>query len=111
MWDFRIHKPWRMPTPRGCVAVRVGAAGESRQRFVVPVGHLSHPLFAAMLAEAKREFGFDQKGAIVIPCRIDHFRRVEEVIHRDIDDGAAAAADLHNEHHHHHHHQQHHHQS
>nr|CAD1836314.1 unnamed protein product [Ananas comosus var. bracteatus] len=78
MWDFRIHKPWRMPTPRGCVAVRVGAAGESRQRFVVPVGHLSHPLFAAMLAEAKREFGFDQKGAIVIPCRIDHFRRVEE---------------------------------
>ncbi|KAG8074625.1 hypothetical protein GUJ93_ZPchr0006g42453 [Zizania palustris] len=69
--------------PKGCMAVRVvgpggGAEGE---RFVVPVGYLKHPLFVGLLKEAEEEFGFEQKGAITIPCGVDHFRRVQGIIH------------------------------
>nr|CAD1843395.1 unnamed protein product [Ananas comosus var. bracteatus] len=57
--------------------------GERRRRFVVPVGHLEHPLFATMLDAAEAEFGFHQTGAIVIPCRVDYFRCIESVIDHD----------------------------
>ncbi|EEE66355.1 hypothetical protein OsJ_22649 [Oryza sativa Japonica Group] len=51
------------------------------ERFVVPVGYLKHPLFVGLLKEAEEEFGFEQKGAITIPCGVDHFRRVQGIIH------------------------------
>uniref|UniRef100_A0A0D9WU43 Auxin-responsive protein SAUR32 n=1 Tax=Leersia perrieri TaxID=77586 RepID=A0A0D9WU43_9ORYZ len=85
---------WSMP-PKGCMAVRVvgpggvaggdcgGAGGgeEEGERFVVPVGWLKHPLFVGLLKEAEEEYGFEQKGAITIPCGVDHFRRVQGIIH------------------------------
>jgi SAUR family protein len=79
--------------PKGCMAVRVvgpssAAAGrkeqeqeEEEERFVVPVGYLKHPLFVALLQAAEEEYGFEQKGAITIPCGVDHFRRVQGIIH------------------------------
>ncbi|XP_066377376.1 auxin-responsive protein SAUR32-like [Miscanthus floridulus] len=75
--------------PKGCMAVRVvGPAGgggreeeEEEERFVVPVGYLKHPLFVALLKAAEEEYGFEQKGAITIPCGVDHFRRVQGIIH------------------------------
>ncbi|XP_066370853.1 auxin-responsive protein SAUR32-like [Miscanthus floridulus] len=87
--------------PKGCMAVRVvGPAGggggkggrqeEEEERFVVPVGYLKHPLFVALLKAAEEEYGFEQKGAITIPCGVDHFRRVQGIIH-------------HQRHNHHHH--------
>ncbi|CAL9089287.1 unnamed protein product [Musa textilis] len=79
--------------PEGCMAVRVGQEGEEQRRFVVPVAHLSHPLFAELLEEAKAEYGFSQPGAICIPCGVDHFRHVNDVIDRER--GSAAV------HHHH----------
>ncbi|WVZ78494.1 hypothetical protein U9M48_026197 [Paspalum notatum var. saurae] len=90
--------PAAMP-PKGCMAVRVvgpGAEpeqGKEEERFVVPVGYLKHPLFVALLKAAEEEYGFAQKGAITIPCGVDHFRRVlHGIIHK-----------------HHHHHSGHHH--
>ncbi|KAL5224033.1 hypothetical protein ABZP36_010672 [Zizania latifolia] len=99
--------------PKGCVTVRVGAEGEEQRRFAVPLGHLKHPLFGALLEEAEREYGFKQQGAIAIPCRVDRFVHVEHIIDQDLhgaahhsghhlidlDDGAV-------HHHHHHHHSQ-----
>ncbi|XP_065004081.1 auxin-responsive protein SAUR32-like [Musa acuminata AAA Group] len=79
--------------PKGCMAVRVGQEGEEQRRVVVPVAHLSHPLFAEFLEEAKAEYGFSQPGAISIPCGVDHFRHVNDVIDRER--GSAAV------HHHH----------
>lgn len=84
--------------PKGCMAVRVvGPAGgkggreeEEEERFVVPVGYLKHPLFVALLKAAEEEYGFEQKGAITIPCGVDHFRHVQGIIH-------------HQRHHHNHH--------
>ncbi|OAY81061.1 Auxin-responsive protein SAUR32 [Ananas comosus] len=64
--NLHLHWPWpvtKLPLPpKGHVAVSVGAEGERRRRFVVPVGHLVHPLFAAMLDAAEAEFGFHQTG-------------------------------------------------
>jgi SAUR family protein len=70
--------------PKGCMAVRVvgPAGGEEEERFVVPVGYLKHPLFVALLKAAEEEYGFEQKGAITIPCGVDHFRRVQGIINK-----------------------------
>ncbi|KAL6642838.1 hypothetical protein ACP70R_021019 [Stipagrostis hirtigluma subsp. patula] len=76
--------------PKGCVTVRVGAEGEEQRRFAVPLGHLKHPLFGALLEEAEREYGFRHQGAIAIPCRVDRFVQVEHLIDRDLH-GACAA--------------------
>lgn len=89
--------------PKGFVTVRVGLEGEEKERFVVPVEHFKHPLFMAMLEEAEKEFGFEQRGAIVIPCPVDHFNQMEAIIDQEI---AEAAGERHRHHHgsHHHHH-------
>ncbi|URD95212.1 Auxin responsive protein [Musa troglodytarum] len=93
--------------PTGCMAVRVGPEGEEQQRLVVPVAHLSHPLFAELLDEAAAEYGFSQAGPIAIPCGIEHFRRVQDAIDREI--GGGAGHHQHHNHHHHHHHHHHYH--
>ncbi|KAJ3682172.1 hypothetical protein LUZ60_014745 [Juncus effusus] len=79
LWSFRNRS---MP-PKGFVTVRVGLEGEEKERFVVPVEHFKHPLFLAMLEEAEKEFGFEQKGPIVIPCCADYFKQVEGIIDRE----------------------------
>lgn len=98
-----------MVAPKGCVMVRVGEEGEEQRRFAVPLLHLKHPLFGALLEEAEREYGFEQQGAIAIPCRVDRFVHVEHLINRDLQgcahhsghlvdlDGSGATG-----HHHHH---------
>ncbi|KAG6500515.1 auxin-responsive protein SAUR32-like [Zingiber officinale] len=68
---------------KGWIGIWVGAEGEERRRFEVPVEHLSHPLFVELLEAAEEEYGFRQQGAITIPCAVDHFRRVQTIIHRD----------------------------
>lgn len=37
--------------------------------------------FEGLLKEAGEEYGFKQKGAITIPCSVDHVRRVQGIIH------------------------------
>ncbi|KAM0836288.1 hypothetical protein ACQ4PT_062429 [Festuca glaucescens] len=82
--------------PKGCVTVRVGAEGEEQRRFAVPLGHLRHPLFAALLQEAEREYGFRHQGAIAIPCRVDRFVHVDQLIDRDLGDHHLHLVDLDN---------------
>ncbi|CAA6673665.1 unnamed protein product [Spirodela intermedia] len=69
--------------PKGCLAVMVGLEGEEKQRFIVPVEYLSHPLFQRLLKEAEEEYGFDHKGAIAIPCCAVEFRSVQGQIDRE----------------------------
>lgn len=98
--------------PKGCVTVRVGLEGEEQRRFAVPLGHLKHPLFGALLEEAEREYGFRHQGAIAIPCRVDRFVQVEHLIGQDLHgtcaqhlvdlDGALATGGGGAAHHHHH---------
>ncbi|KAK3014913.1 hypothetical protein RJ639_009877 [Escallonia herrerae] len=78
--------------PKGCLAIKVGVQDEEQQRFVVPVMYFNHPLFMQLLKEAEEEYGFDQKGAITLPCHVEEFRYVQSLIDRE------------QQHHHHHHH-------
>ncbi|KAH0686651.1 hypothetical protein KY284_017204 [Solanum tuberosum] len=80
--------------PKGCLAVIVGQ-GEEQQRFVIPVNYINHPLFLQLLKEAEKEFGFDHKGPINIPCHVEQFRYVQ---------GLIAKENPHNHHQQHHHH-------
>ncbi|KAK8964938.1 hypothetical protein KSP40_PGU012595 [Platanthera guangdongensis] len=68
---------------KGFVALRVGGEGEEKRRFFVPVEYVNHPLFAGLLKEAEEEYGFVQEGPIAIPCHVEVFRYVREIIYRD----------------------------
>ncbi|KAF8412073.1 hypothetical protein HHK36_000026 [Tetracentron sinense] len=68
--------------PRGCLAVMVGQ-GEEQRRFVVPVLYFNHPLFMHLLKEAEDEYGFDQRGTITIPCHLEDFRSVQDMIDKE----------------------------
>ncbi|KAI4334351.1 hypothetical protein L6164_019053 [Bauhinia variegata] len=43
--------------------------GEEPKRFVVPLSCLTHPTFLRLLEQSAEEYGFDQEGALTIPCR------------------------------------------
>jgi SAUR family protein len=66
--------------PKGCVAIYVGSEGEEHQRFVIPAVYINHPLFQKLLNEAEEKYGFEQKGAITIPCQISDFQYVQGLI-------------------------------
>ncbi|XP_027348252.1 auxin-responsive protein SAUR50-like [Abrus precatorius] len=42
---------------------------EESKRFVVPLSCLNNPTFLRLLEQASQEYGFDQDGALTIPCR------------------------------------------
>ncbi|KAL3832824.1 hypothetical protein ACJIZ3_007560 [Penstemon smallii] len=65
--------------PKGCLAIKVGN-GNEQKRFVIPVFYLRHPLFLQLLKGAEEEYGFDQKGMITIPCHVDEFLFVQDMI-------------------------------
>ncbi|KAL9686626.1 hypothetical protein QQ045_031019 [Rhodiola kirilowii] len=83
--------------PKGCLAVKVGQDENEQQRFVVPVMYLNHPLFKQLLKEAEEEYGFDQKGAITIPCHVLEFRYVRGLIDKEVNHH-----NRHRDHHNHH---------
>jgi SAUR family protein len=83
--------------PKGCLAILVGQGEEQRQRFVIPVIYINHPLFMHLLKEAEEEYGFDHKGPITIPCQVEEFRTVQGIIDKE------KSTILHHHHHHHHH--------
>ncbi|KAK7312594.1 hypothetical protein VNO77_36560 [Canavalia gladiata] len=43
--------------------------GKEPKRFVVPLSCLNNPTFLKLLEQAEEEYGFDQDGALTIPCR------------------------------------------
>ncbi|CAI9774205.1 unnamed protein product [Fraxinus pennsylvanica] len=88
---FHHHHQGKKDIPKGCVAITVGQ-GEEQQRFIVPVIYINHPLFTELLKVAENEYGFDQKGPINIPCNVEEFRHVQDMINKEKS-------------HHHHHHQ------
>ncbi|KAL5805238.1 hypothetical protein ACOSQ3_032038 [Xanthoceras sorbifolium] len=79
--------------PKGCLAIMVGHEGEEQKKFVIPVIYINHPLFMQLLKKAEEEYGFDQQGPITLPCHVEDFRTVQDIIDRDK-----------SIHHHHHHH-------
>lgn len=75
--------------PRGCVALLLvgnGGGGDDGERVVVEVRALERPRVGALLEKAAREFGYDQKGVLRVPCSAGEFRQALTA------DGGGAAA-------------------
>ncbi|CAJ2672436.1 SAUR-like auxin-responsive family protein [Trifolium pratense] len=43
--------------------------GEETRRFIIGLDYLTDPAFVGLLDEAWKEYGFGQKGTLVVPCR------------------------------------------
>ena len=72
--------------------------------FVVPLVFLSHPLFLDLLKEAEKEYGFKHDGPITIPCGVDEFKHVQEVIDEETHRRHSHGGHGHNNHNHHNNH-------
>lgn len=86
--------------PKGCLAIMVGQDEDHKQRFVIPVIYINHPLFMQLLKEAEEEYGFDHEGPITIPCHVEDFRTIQDMIDQD---ESLQHHHLNQNHHHHHH--------
>ncbi|CAH8340273.1 unnamed protein product [Eruca vesicaria subsp. sativa] len=58
---------------KNCFTVYVGPA---KQRIVVKMKLLNHPLFKNLLEDAEKEYGYRRDGPIVLPCEVDFFFKV-----------------------------------
>lgn len=90
--------------PKGCVAIMVGHEGdeEGLHRFVIPLVFLSHPLFLDLLEDSEKEYGFKHSGPITIPCRVDEFKHVQEIIDEETHRRHSHGHNNHNHHHNNH---------
>ncbi|XP_043699824.1 auxin-responsive protein SAUR32-like [Telopea speciosissima] len=59
----------------GHFAVIAHDDGEPK-RFVVALSYLTNPAFLRLLEQAAEEFGFNQEGALTIPCRSNELERI-----------------------------------
>ncbi|KAK9068469.1 hypothetical protein SSX86_012583 [Deinandra increscens subsp. villosa] len=59
--------------PKGHLVVYVG---KNQRRFVINVKLLKHPLFSALLDQAREEYDFTADSRLNIPCDEDTFLRV-----------------------------------
>ncbi|KAJ1384058.1 Small auxin-up RNA [Sesbania bispinosa] len=56
--------------------IAVAEDGEEPKRFVVPLSCLTNPTFLRLLEQAAEEYGFEQHGALTIPCRPSELERL-----------------------------------
>ncbi|KAJ3678245.1 hypothetical protein LUZ60_002048 [Juncus effusus] len=63
------NNPKNLP-PSGYFSVYVGP---QKERFVIRMTHLNHPLFRTLLEEAELVYGYDAKGPLVLPCDVESF--------------------------------------
>lgn len=50
--------------------------GQTAERFVLELGCLTEPAFLRLLEKAEEEYGFGQKGALMIPCQPQELQRI-----------------------------------
>uniref|UniRef100_A0A1D1XGG2 Indole-3-acetic acid-induced protein ARG7 n=1 Tax=Anthurium amnicola TaxID=1678845 RepID=A0A1D1XGG2_9ARAE len=59
--------------PVGCLCVRVGPG---KERFLIKMECVNHPLFRVLLEEAETEYGYAHEGPLELPCEVDLFQRL-----------------------------------
>ncbi|KAI3471875.1 hypothetical protein Pfo_028563 [Paulownia fortunei] len=60
----------------GHFAILAKNEGEKPIRFVVELCVLKHPAFLRLLKLAEEEYGFQQRGALAVPCQPEELRRI-----------------------------------
>ncbi|KAL2897158.1 Auxin-responsive protein SAUR72 [Bienertia sinuspersici] len=68
----------RSSVPSGHVPVYVGE--EEMERFVVSADLMNHPIFVKLLNKSAQEYGYEQKGALKIPCNVLLFERLLDAL-------------------------------
>ncbi|KEH24027.1 putative small auxin-up RNA [Medicago truncatula] len=68
--------------PEGFFAV-IAMQGEETKRFVLELDYLRNPHFMKLLEQAKDEYGYQQKGAIALPCKPQELQKIIENRHSD----------------------------
>ncbi|GAU20315.1 hypothetical protein TSUD_337960 [Trifolium subterraneum] len=66
--------------PQGFFAV-IAMQGEEPMRFVLELEYLRDHHFMKLLEKAKEEFGYEQKGALALPCRPQDLQKIIENRH------------------------------
>ncbi|OMO72420.1 Auxin responsive SAUR protein [Corchorus capsularis] len=46
------------------------------KRFVIELDNLRNPAFLCLLEQAQEEYGFEQKGALSLPCRPQELQKI-----------------------------------
>ncbi|EXB53356.1 hypothetical protein L484_016238 [Morus notabilis] len=82
--------------PSGHVPVYVG---EEMERFVVSAELLNHPVFVELLEKSAQEYGYEQKGALRIPCHVLLFERLLEALRLGLPPHSPLLRDLLSDHH------------
>ncbi|RDX71272.1 Auxin-responsive protein SAUR32, partial [Mucuna pruriens] len=58
--------------------VVIAMQGEETKRFVVELDYLTDPDFLRLLEQAREEYGFEQKGALAVPCSPQELQKIIE---------------------------------
>ncbi|MQL94712.1 hypothetical protein Taro_027377 [Colocasia esculenta] len=66
--------------PEGCLCVCVGA---EKEKFVIKMEYVNHPLFKMLLDEAEMEYGYTNDGPLELPCEVDLFQGLLKEIDQD----------------------------
>ncbi|KAK2418204.1 auxin-responsive protein SAUR32 [Trifolium repens] len=66
--------------PQGYFAV-IAMQGEEPKRFILELEYLRDHHFMKLLEQAKEEFGYEQKGALALPCRPQDLQKIIENRH------------------------------
>ncbi|XP_050379500.1 auxin-responsive protein SAUR50 [Argentina anserina] len=75
--DVEIAKKIPEDVKEGHFAV-FAVKGKETKRFVVKLESLNNPAFLKLLEQAKEEYGFEQKGALAVPCRPEDLHKILE---------------------------------
>lgn len=65
--------------PKGYVPELVGSE-RRMERFFIHTKLFKHPSILTVLEMAEEEFGYEQPGILKIPCDVEYFQRVMELI-------------------------------
>jgi len=56
----------------------IAMRGEETKRFVLGLDYLTDPAFLKLLEQASEEYGFEQKGALAVPCSPQELQKIIE---------------------------------
>ena len=73
--ELEVQTPVPDDVKEGHFAV-LAVRGAERKRFVVKIECLTSPAFLRLLEQAEEEYGFEQMGAIAVPCRPEELQKI-----------------------------------